>query len=993
MSDRKLSPGQIRRIRGKRSRAKFGALLGVTQLTVYRWELPEDAKESRYPRKAMEDRILQLAKSEQDGGTKTPYRPSVPLFDEGSAALQTYENPLAPPVYSVPEPNPDEVLELQPVFEMILAARFQEAEKAVFQMLSSAKLQSPGARSAGQVALILLHLFTRNDIRGAYALLVPLLRELDDGRLPRSGRLRVYLASCMVFASPDGSVFNPGRVNAGVTKINHYIVDSDLQDKIVLAKIAEIWSAYHLGDLSLFRQLVTTNSARLRQASFPVSRLLAEELFAIQDMLEGRLSDAAEALLTVADQARRLGFYLLEIRSLSFLSYLQLGQVVPADDILDNIHRCHEITRAARLMHGFHDILLAAAESQVYIRLMKLDRVEPVIEGAMATAADFGWPPVELVNSIGRFYHQRFNLEGLRHYLARFREIDSGHRRALREAAELFLEGTLALGTDSLYAASETFDRSRQRAEDGGTNPYMALYSAITCFNAAVLDGEPTRAGEALRNAEKLLERHPYRWLEAMLRLFQGTRSAMEMDVEDAALHIEAAIHIWEEAKDLPFLTLARHLRAFSHVVMNQPGADQEIEETEAEYARALGAVPIAFSKTKAMELAGMFRHRRREAAPEFELRNLLLPLEHLAARGLTADQIHRELLSILAEIRPDRTIVLEELSLQGRTTPLQSVGPSTDHPLESFFEYGDGCGRRFRLGFTDRVNAGERSLLRMLTNVASLSLEVNCLRSSSDTADAGDGAVDLPDLHGVIAASPQMRKLLAEIARLKQSRANVLIHGESGAGKEVIARAIHDLSARADRPYVTFNCSSVPRDLFEGQLFGYRKGSFTGATSSHPGVIRSADGGTLFLDEIADLPLNVQPKMLRFLENGEVFPLGETRPVKVDVRIIAASNQELEKMVRENQFREDLFYRLQVVPIRIPPLRERKEDIVALARHFIRTYSLDQGQDVALAPDAVAKLQSHAWPGNVRELRNVIERALAYTPLPKAITADLLRM
>jgi DNA-binding NtrC family response regulator len=226
----------------------------------------------------------------------------------------------------------------------------------------------------------------------------------------------------------------------------------------------------------------------------------------------------------------------------------------------------------------------------------------------------------------------------------------------------------------------------------------------------------------------------------------------------------------------------------------------------------------------------------------------------------------------------------------------------------------------------------------------------------------------------------------------LGPSRATVIVTGESGSGKEVVARAVHDSSARRDRPYVPFNCATVPRDLFEGQLFGFRRGSFTGASTDHLGVIRAADGGTLFLDEIGELPLDVQPKLLRFLENGEVFPLGAKQAVRVDVRIIAATHRDLALLVREGRFREDLFYRLQVVPLRVPPLRERLEDVAPLARHFVRLLAPD-GRVPVLSPDALAVLATHSFPGNVRELRNVIERALAFAPLPEVLHAEHLRL
>jgi transcriptional regulator with PAS, ATPase and Fis domain len=265
-------------------------------------------------------------------------------------------------------------------------------------------------------------------------------------------------------------------------------------------------------------------------------------------------------------------------------------------------------------------------------------------------------------------------------------------------------------------------------------------------------------------------------------------------------------------------------------------------------------------------------------------------------------------------------------------------------------------------------------------------------LRSAGAARAEGPIADEDPEIPGFIAASASMRALRAEIVRLAGSRATVVIQGESGTGKEVIARAIHDRSTRASMPLVAFNCAAVPRDLFEGQLFGYRRGAFTGANRDQPGVLRAAEGGTIFLDEIGELPLDVQPKLLRFLENGEVFVLGDKRPTVIDVRVVAATHRDLAALVRDGRFREDLYYRLQVIALRITPLRERREDIPPLARHFARQLSGASDPPI-VAPDALAKLVQHDWLGNVRELRNVIERALAYSPPPRVLRAEHIRL
>jgi len=235
------------------------------------------------------------------------------------------------------------------------------------------------------------------------------------------------------------------------------------------------------------------------------------------------------------------------------------------------------------------------------------------------------------------------------------------------------------------------------------------------------------------------------------------------------------------------------------------------------------------------------------------------------------------------------------------------------------------------------------------------------------------------PEAEDVIFCSNEMTTLVATARKAAGLTINVLVTGETGTGKEVIARLIHGASPRADRPFVPFNCTAVPRDLVDSQLFGYRQGSFTGATSDRPGIIRAAAGGTLYLDEIGDLGLDVQPKLLRFLESGEIQPLGDSRPQHVEVRIIASTNRNLEQLVSEGLFRADLFYRLNVFPLHLPPLRERREEVPPLAEHFLRRAASDFGKDrLHLAEETMEYLVLYKWPGNVRQLANQMRRLAA---------------
>ena len=255
------------------------------------------------------------------------------------------------------------------------------------------------------------------------------------------------------------------------------------------------------------------------------------------------------------------------------------------------------------------------------------------------------------------------------------------------------------------------------------------------------------------------------------------------------------------------------------------------------------------------------------------------------------------------------------------------------------------------------------------------------------DTASSRDLPLNEPDVvasasDGIIYRSAVMRNLSDRIKMLRRSRATVLITGESGTGKELAARAIHRWSGRADKTFVPYNASSIPREIAESELFGYSKGTFTGAYQDSLGIIRSADGGTLFLDEIGDMPLEIQPKLLRFLENGEIYPLGKSKAVKTDIRVIAATNRDLSRMVAEGSFRADLWYRINGINIALPPLRDRREDIPMLVHHMLEKFSKRENKKgIVLAPDLLKALMLYNWPGNVRELANVVEQLVVFTP------------
>jgi DNA-binding NtrC family response regulator len=264
------------------------------------------------------------------------------------------------------------------------------------------------------------------------------------------------------------------------------------------------------------------------------------------------------------------------------------------------------------------------------------------------------------------------------------------------------------------------------------------------------------------------------------------------------------------------------------------------------------------------------------------------------------------------------------------------------------------------------------KRIIRNALNVRSLRIENLILKKQIER---------LYDFENIIGESPVIKELIDQVKKISDSKTNILILGETGTGKELFTRAIHFNSSRRNKPFIPINCSAIPDNLLESELFGHVKGAFTGATQSKRGLFEEADGGTVFLDEIADLNPALQAKLLRVIDDHEIRPVGSTQSRKVDIRIIAATNKDIVKAVKEGLCREDLYYRLNVVTLNLPPLREHPEDILLLAKHFLSIYAQEIGKPIrGFHERAVKLLQGYPWPGNVRELQNIIERAVLIT-------------
>ena len=308
-----------------------------------------------------------------------------------------------------------------------------------------------------------------------------------------------------------------------------------------------------------------------------------------------------------------------------------------------------------------------------------------------------------------------------------------------------------------------------------------------------------------------------------------------------------------------------------------------------------------------------------------------------------------------------DGLTLLEELKQQGVTTPVVMMSG------QAHIEMAVRATRLGALDFLEKPISTDKLLLTVdnALKLQRLERENRQLRQRLGK-------------HEIVWKGEAMRRVMAQLERVAASESRVCILGETGTGKELVARTIHERSARSSGPFVTLNCAAVPAELIESELFGHEKGSFTGAAGRHIGKFEQADQGTIFLDEIGDMPLNMQAKLLRVLEEGEVERIGGDKPISVNVRVLVATHRDLEARVREEKFRQDLFHRIYVFPLMLPPLRERREDIPPLVEHFAtQVCAQNNWKAVPFTPDAMQALQSYAWPGNVRELRNMVERLM----------------
>ena len=372
---------------------------------------------------------------------------------------------------------------------------------------------------------------------------------------------------------------------------------------------------------------------------------------------------------------------------------------------------------------------------------------------------------------------------------------------------------------------------------------------------------------------------------------------------------------------------------------------------------------------------------------------NMLRVLEvHLSAAGYGVEKASSAEQALPILERRDLDLVLTDLKLPGMDglALLDRIrGLDSSLPVIVMTAFGaiETAVRAMKSGASDYVL--KPFALDELTLTVEKSLELRRLRAENRRLK--DELGRRYQFDNIIGRSEKMQEVFAAVARVAPTRATVLLAGETGIGKDLIARAIHHHSPRRDRPFVKINCSAIPENLMESELFGYEKGAFTGAAAPRAGKFEQADGGTVFLDEIGDVPVPVQVKLLRVLQEREFERLGSNKTISVDLRVIAATNQHLRAALEQGAFRQDLYYSLNVVPINIPTLRERKQDIPFLVDHFLGKYTADTGGRIrSVTPEAMERLAGYHWPGNVRELENIMQRAMVLSSGPALSSADI---
>jgi hydrogenase-4 transcriptional activator len=642
-------------------------------------------------------------------------------------------------------------------------------------------------------------------------------------------------------------------------------------------------------------------------------------------------------------------------------------------------------------------------------------RAEEIIKRALDLAIDKNHVHIAgILDSLGELKILRGDLDDAEDFLeqaigvARDRKREWYEAQAMRNLARCYLaQGAV---DKAIAKARETIELCERIGDKHYANmaglvlaeSYLRHGSANECENAlgAIEESDPSSDFFVLGSIQRI----------------RGLAAIEEENAELAVHHFNRSLTIFEAAEDI-YQTAMAHLLIGENLAAEHKARAIRHLTKAADVYRNLGLGELSErADRKISELRSVATVETKRPPAGSAASQLLMV--RLAEATASRELLFRELVAVLRQESQAKRIIIAEPNDERKLVPFITHGFNPEESVDLVRKFEEAAHKNEEKVFARNKNLGVFQLktsnskpailivhpqagallndggpLVPLLRVVELGLDVIALREKDKTIPVEQDLNPYTSsnlMPGFIHSSPAMTQLVEEVYKIRSSDVTVLVTGESGTGKELVSRAIHTLSNRKDKIFVPFNCTAVPKELAEGHLFGYRKGSFTGAVTDSPGMIRAADGGTLFLDEVGDLPIDVQPKLLRFLQEGEVQPIGEKRPIKVDVRVIAATNMPLEEKVADGTFREDLYYRLNVIRLRVPPLRERRSEIPPIVNYYINHYSSRFGKhDITFTPQTVDLLMVCNWEGNVRQLCNEVQRIIARAVDNEVVTPD----
>lgn len=717
---------------------------------------------------------------------------------------------------------------------------------------------------------------------------------------------------------------------------------------------------------------------------------------------EGRLAESRDeaaqalALLEAAPgglSAQDIGLVGQLLEHQAFIAF-ESGELATALTLLEKAIAYWAQTEDRSALGRAYDL---AADVRMYAG--KWREAEAALGQAMALAADDPAAESLVRRTASRLRLWQGDLDAAERQarLAIERALAAGQPAAEAGGWEALAEVMLAQGRyDEAVSLFEQATRIHAKINRIARLPVSHLRLAEACLAA----GDAARAEAHLRRARELFGEPPKLHAAGFACRLDGELHLFRRNPSEAVAAFTQSLSIFEAAGFL-YDAACSHLgagRAFL-ALANAPRARLHLEAAQRIFAE-LGAARMVAQATQLLTEA-QHLHPATVAPPPAPSLDALL-VESLIAASSSPDLLLRELVILLRDELHLTAAIFEQMPdgfrlHAGGAPPAERMRRALENSLHderslpddltvrAFNDVRAGIElapmRRFFLCIAGVVPPNLATTIEALVHVVEFILENHRLRNTVRATRAvvsGEPVAHRFAHIGLVCESPAMLAVVERIEKIRSSDVTVLITGESGVGKELVARALHATSRRRDRVFLPFNCAAIPAELVESRLFGHRQGAFTGANKSAPGIIRAAAGGTLFLDEIGELALHVQPKLLRFLQEKEIHPVGDEQPVKVDVRVIAATNRDLEAEVAQGKFREDLFHRLNVVRLHVPPLRARREDIAPLAKHLLRECARREGKTVSLSEAALERLCNLPWPGNVRQLKNEIERAVA---------------